>query len=983
MEYAGRPARYWRTLLSHERLSLRWMAVRALSQLEPEALLLHGRSPQVAWALAPSSLPLDGFPLARLMRQGTRPGRPRSRAALAARVRASQGELAAFAWCDQLVRQHGAHAIPGLIDLLGTHPEPAAWALSRLGRVALPECLDAARQAAPSRRRRFCRFFWYLGREARGAETLLAGWLPDPEAEAALLALEEFGAPALIEQLGGPVWLDQPSVDALAQIIFGEDRSRAVQAVRALGWFGPACASACRLLRAVEREPVLGEAAQAALVAHGDLDALARSGHLTPEFWLPFLEDVDPNLQTAALEHVIPHQVPTRLYPEIVSWALGSNLERARAAARFLTMVPAAHGAWVEKLLGSPDPELRCLALGMWHEPDSLLAALDHPETGLAAARRLLELGQVGPELLCHPDPRIRALSAPRAPELVVELAREQIFPEWAELVPVDLLEAALIRAAPGQTGWLVERLARAWGGQSLLSHPEPRVRRLGARVVLLSGQDPPSLEGETSWSVRALLEEARRRRDDGFEHLQGWLRGSPRLALEALDRLPASELAGGVQVALEHRSARVRARAGELALEHHLDLDPVWLEDPDASVRRASFRVLAARASEDLSAVMALALIAEGWKDPDPGVRSICVAGLRAARYLPPDLLREGTRFSPEAVELLQALAPEDRFARLLSAALAHLEPPEQEEWALFLGRRNLLDHLPLDLLARALPVAPRAIDWLAARPLPDLPETLRLVLSSAGEVEVLLYRAFFLSSAQSAEPAVATGALAALARALPGPKLLPALELASRHNSPMVRREAAAGLRRHDLGEPARALLESLSQDPDEGVRREAELTRVRLGSPGQDIPPLGELLGSPSADIRCDVAAHILRGAPWCEELLARGLQDEDPRVRLRFSQTVQVLGLFLPEALPVFLEQRGYDPMPPLRSAGLPLTALHLCRDHPDELVRRRAAELLGLCSEREALKALEKLALDDSPAVRDAAHDALLKLLQQP
>lgn len=104
----------------------------------------------------------------------------------------------------------------------------------------------------------------------------------------------------------------------------------------------------------------------------------------------------------------------------------------------------------------------------------------------------------------------------------------------------------------------------------------------------------------------------------------------------------------------------------------------------------------------------------------------------------------------------------------------------------------------------------------------------------------------------------------------------------------------------------------------------------------------------------------------------------MQDEDSRVRLRFSQAVQVLGLFLPEALPVFLEQRGFDPMPPLRSAGLPLSALQLCRKHPDELVRKRAAELLALCRDRAAMQALEELA-----SVHQAAHDGLLRLLQQP
>lgn len=197
--------------------------------------------------------------------------------------------------------------------------------------------------------------------------------------------------------------------------------------------------------------------------------------------------------------------------------------------------------------------------------------------------------------------------------------------PECADFVPVPLIKEGLTRAAPRDRGWMLERLARAWAGRSLLRHPEARVRRLGARVVLLSGQDRPALEGEPSWSVRALLEEARRRRADGFDCLDGWLRGSACLALEALDRLPRSELASGLSLALEHPAPRVGARAGELALEHRLELAPMLLEDPEPTVRLASYRVLAeqarvpllGRAREGLATMTARSLVAEGWKGP------------------------------------------------------------------------------------------------------------------------------------------------------------------------------------------------------------------------------------------------------------------------------------------------------------------------------------------------------------------------------
>ncbi|GMU57557.1 MAG: hypothetical protein AMXMBFR33_67030 [Candidatus Xenobia bacterium] len=160
MEYGGRSVSYWERMLAWPRASVSRFAVRALSALGrpgAEALVRSARpTPEAAWALCRTEQTdlIAACPLARLMTSpGTGPDPVR-------RLRQSRRLLPAFFWAAQL-EERDTSALVDILRHAGTSAvvQAAAWALGRIGRLVLPECADACRQAAASTRRRLCRLF--------------------------------------------------------------------------------------------------------------------------------------------------------------------------------------------------------------------------------------------------------------------------------------------------------------------------------------------------------------------------------------------------------------------------------------------------------------------------------------------------------------------------------------------------------------------------------------------------------------------------------------------------------------------------------------------------------------------------------------------------------------------------------------------------------------------------------------------------------
>lgn len=541
--YGSRTVGYWERLLSWPRPAVSRFALRALAQLGEAgaAALLRSapRSPEASWALARTGQ-VAGCPLARLMTR--RYGQPEPMR----RLRQAHRLLPAFYWASQLTERE----ITPLVDLLRHTGNPAvlaacAWALGRLGRAVLPECLDACRQAALPTRRRFCRVFWYLGPEAHEASEELASWLPEPEAEAALLALEEAGSVAMVrafqpDQEQYPVWLDQAAVDELACLAFGE--ALRLEAVRALGGFGPAREAAVRLLLVLadDRDRAVGRAALESLVASGHAQAVVRLlredpqatvlRSLPPHLWLEHLYGRDEDAQLQALWRCRPLELSSRHWERLHELRLGGVPAVRLAALRVLVAIPLAHGPWVREALADREPEARRLALTATLDRKALEAALSDPdrEVRRTGARQLLQHDRTAfARVLLHPDPDVRgiALEEGRNDSFLLDITRRlwqtgEVNPTMLELLGPSgqLLCQALARCAPRHRLWLARELARSGDVRAchdLLKSSEAGRRRSGAAALRfmaagLSGPLPFDLlewaAAEPSWSVRTLL---------------------------------------------------------------------------------------------------------------------------------------------------------------------------------------------------------------------------------------------------------------------------------------------------------------------------------------------------------------------------------------------------------------------------------------------------------------------------------------------
>ena len=275
--YAGLDEKLWSQLLHHEMFYIRLCALRVLSAMGETGsrALLSGpsfRRPDEAypfvWALsrcvdsrvleekAGDDLLLRArFCLRRASRRPDWKYRL-SRSACAQALLNSEHPLESMACATRLLEMHGADAIPPLLEVLRERPrqgsplgtadlldekaECAAWALGQIGRPAVPEMIQELRGASPRVARHLAMALWYLGRKGAPAVPYLMKDTSE-QSTAALLAMKEAASLQMVEGRRGPVWLDQASVQALAEIAFSDgDRH---YAAAALGCFGPARAA--------------------------------------------------------------------------------------------------------------------------------------------------------------------------------------------------------------------------------------------------------------------------------------------------------------------------------------------------------------------------------------------------------------------------------------------------------------------------------------------------------------------------------------------------------------------------------------------------------------------------------------------------------------------------------------------------------------------------------------------------------------------
>ncbi len=246
------------------------------------ALARHGAQPAdlsglpvwpVAWALSQQLQERDlaTFPSASPQRLGLamqrRRGRPPGPHALEHCLHQSARALhpvQRLAWLMALVEGYGDKAIEPLLKSLGValnRPSPfvelgeaLAWALGQLGRGILLPISDRFKDAPFLVREHYCQALWYLGPQARGCQA----WVQSQQtewAEAVLYRLEALGSLSLIERRRVPIWLDEKSLERLAELAFSQEPGDRLYALRALDGWGPARPQAVRLVQATLADP--------------------------------------------------------------------------------------------------------------------------------------------------------------------------------------------------------------------------------------------------------------------------------------------------------------------------------------------------------------------------------------------------------------------------------------------------------------------------------------------------------------------------------------------------------------------------------------------------------------------------------------------------------------------------------------------------------------------------------------------------------
>jgi HEAT repeat protein len=180
--------------------------------------------------------------------------------------------------------------------------------------------------------------------------------------------------------------------------------------------------------------------------------------------------------------------------------------------------------------------------------------------------------------------------------------------------------------------------------------------------------------------------------------------------------------------------------------------------------------------------------------------------------------------------------------------------------------------------------------------------------------------------------------------------------------------------------------ALIAALADGENSGRRNSAFEALTVLGA--RTVPRLVEALASDDVDVRklvVDALGSI--GDPACTEALIARLRDEDPNVRAAAADALGVLGEA--DAVRALQASAGDDQEDPLvRLSSLralarlehPMSVSELGSVLDDSLLRPAAFSLLGLCGDDAALACLLKGLSLDSRASREAAMEALLRVL---
>ena len=536
--YGGVGVKAWGRLLGSDSTAIRLFALRALAALgEAGARVLlecSGLRPQERyawmWALmrcvdreqlsrlglstSPSASPLAWarFLVRREARAHVfqvRPGRAQCVEALLV----SMHPLQTLACAVRLLDLHGERAIPALLEVVRLRPPPgrpeprtgvtcrmlgvpelleekaacAAWALGRLGRIAVPEIVQEYAGASRRVRAHLAMALWYMGAQAaRAIPVLLLD--PGPLAGAALLAMEGAASLAMVEARRGPVWLDDDSVRALARLAFSDEGRE--YAAASLACFGPSAHKGVPILRHLCADP---EVEVRRMVAR----ALGWGGRPeTLNLVLPLLKDEDEvarRLALRALESFFDSPGQTRM--ALLDWIMVGSAEEGLAAAAQLAELglPEERCQEVGRLLESGSEQLvlylvEALAASSEEQvrPHQVILlkflGLEHrPALRRSAARALAKLATVEPQVL----DAVRCWLREGDPELV-HLAAEilsqagaglgSLGPDWASLAEASLL--AVLES------WRYSlRVAELL---ALLQHPAPAVR---ARAADMLGQ--------------------------------------------------------------------------------------------------------------------------------------------------------------------------------------------------------------------------------------------------------------------------------------------------------------------------------------------------------------------------------------------------------------------------------------------------------------------------------------------------------------
>jgi len=161
-----------------------------------------------------------------------------------------------WVWLLLLIQGHGERAIAGLIGLLAHRDsevrQASAWALGQLGRCIMPDLRERYQSATtPWVRQAICQALWFLGPQARGAES----WPLAPSCDwsrAVLYRLQGRGWPIMLQARQLPLYLDDACLAALGQLAYSlvlEDRLYAICALA--GRWGPARTRSQLLLQAL------------------------------------------------------------------------------------------------------------------------------------------------------------------------------------------------------------------------------------------------------------------------------------------------------------------------------------------------------------------------------------------------------------------------------------------------------------------------------------------------------------------------------------------------------------------------------------------------------------------------------------------------------------------------------------------------------------------------------------------------------------